>query len=158
MNLTSVLISLICLIGFPSFQTDHHEFELTYNFAGLGSNMNTMQPVFRVRGTNCIYTYEENSTWTGEFTKEPDTLYVGSFRASSIDSITALISGIQDTLIYKANIHISSGGIHFLNIKTNTQKLEYNLQNTSDSTAEKIIAVLNSNIPSNFEKLHLFKE
>jgi len=50
-----------------------------------------------------------------------------------------------------------SGGIDYLNISTDSIKVNFELVNTSDSIAEKIVAILNSYIPSNQRKIWLFK-
>jgi len=62
-------------------------FTLSYISIGLGSNMWTMQPMFRVKGCQFIYTSEE--AWQFKDSEKPkaDTLLIGNFRASSIDSI-----------------------------------------------------------------------
>lgn len=137
-------------------QPENNNFQLTFIYSGLGSNYNTKQPVFQVNGTDCIYTSEENSSFTGAFTQKPDTLFVGKIRQTSIESIMALASNIEDTLIYKFNPNIRSGGFYSIKIKTHQINLTFKLHNASDPTAEKIVAILNSNIPRGIKKLWLF--
>ncbi len=87
----TLLIFGVFAFLFRQDKSENSNFKLTYISVGLGSGYNSMQPVFKVNGTDCIYTLEENSSFTGEFTKEPDTLFIGKFRESSIDSIVELI-------------------------------------------------------------------
>jgi hypothetical protein len=61
-------------------------FYLYYGLAGLGSNLGKHQPTINVKGTNFVYTYEQNSFW-GKKSKEIDTICIKAFRQSSIDSI-----------------------------------------------------------------------
>jgi len=148
---------LISHFLFGQDELESNNFHLTYIYSGLGSEYNSMQPVFKVNGNEIIYTLEENSSWNGEFTKKPDTLYIGTLRKSSIDSIIKLTTNIEDTLVYRTNPEIISGGIHSIKIKTNNINLTFRLHNASDPIAEKIIAILNSNIPESERKLWLFK-
>jgi hypothetical protein len=153
MNPTLLILGiLISSFLFGQEKSESNNFQLTYIYAGLGSGYNSMQPVFKVNGNDCIYTLEENSSWTGEFTQEPDTLFIGKFRQSSIDSIIDLISDIKDTLIYNTNPEIMSGGIHSIKIATDGIDLTFRLHNASDPVAEKIVAILNSNIPGEIRK------
>ncbi len=135
----------------------YENFSLTYLYAGLGSGYNSMQPVFKVNETNYLYTLEENSSFTGEFTKEPKTICSGKIRTSSIDSIIQLTENIEDTLIYNNNPGIMSGGIHSVHISNNNDNLTFKLHNASDSIAEEVVAILNSNIPKDKKKLWLFQ-
>ncbi len=139
------------------YKLDSNFFELTYIYAALGFGYNSLQPVFKVKGTEYIYTLEENSSITGEYTKKSDTLSIGNFRQSSIDSIIELTSTIEDTLVYKTNTGIMSGGIHTIEIATDSIDLVFRLHNASDPIAEEIVAILNSNIPFGIRKLCLFK-
>ena len=135
---------------------DNSTFKLTYIYAGLGSGYNSMQPVFKVNGTDYLYTLEENSSWTGEYTQKPDTLHIGKLRKSSIDSIIELTSIIKETLVYRTAPNIMSGGIHSIKIESDIIDLTFRLHNASDPIAEKIVTILNSNIPGEIRKLWLF--
>ena len=66
-------------------------FKLYYSYAGLGSGMGSMQPTFRVTGTDYVYNLEQNSSFNGKFDKKPEFICKGNLRASSIDSIINLI-------------------------------------------------------------------
>lgn len=157
MKQTLIIFGLfISSFVFGQEKSESNNFQLTYIYSGLGSNYNSMQPVFKVNGPDCIYTLEENSSWSGEFTQEADTVFIGKFRQSSIDSIIKLTSGIKDTLVYNTNPEIMSGGIHSIKIETNKVNLTFRLHNASNPIAEKIVAILNSNIPNDKRKLWLF--
>jgi len=141
----------------PSVKNDF--FELTYIYAGLGSNMNSKQPVFKVIDDRFIYTLEENSSWNGEYTKIPDTICVGIFRMTSSDSISQIIQPINDTLIYETSENIiMSGGIDEILINNAKKKLVIRLHNASHPTAQAIIDIINSNIPNQFNKINLWED
>ena len=67
-----------------------------------------------------------------------------------------LITNIKDTLIYRTNINISSGGIHYINISKGKLHFEFQLHNASDPVAEKIVSILNYYIPNPDRKLWLY--
>ena len=136
--------------------TKQDTFRLWYSYAGLGSGYGTMQPTFRVIGTDFIYTFEQNSSFTGQYDRKPEIFCKGKLRTSSIDSITNLVKDIKDTLVYKTNTGIMSGGIHNISIASDNINVTFRLHNASDSTAQKIVDILNSNIPKDKKKLWLF--
>ena len=132
-------------------------FKLSYMSVGLGSNMFTKQPVFRVNRLDYIYTLEDAWQWKNIEREKPDTLCSGTFRKSSVDSILNLIIKIKDSVIYKTNAGISSGGIDYIDISSDQINLQFKLHNASDSTAQKIVDILNTYIPEKFLKIWLFK-
>ncbi len=134
---------------------DHQSFNLTYLYAGLGSGMGTIQPVFRVKGPQFVYTLEQNSFY-GKKTVKPDTIHTGKFSHQSIKMILDIIKPIEDTLIYKLNPNVMSGGIHEIGITNDSKKLTFRLHNAPDSTAKKIVDILNVYIPDGERKLWLF--
>lgn len=135
---------------------NYKDFKLYYSSAGLGSGMGSMQPVVRIKGLNYVYTYEQNSFY-GKPDKKPEPVCRGSIRPSAVDSILRLVKDIKDTLIYRTNIHILSGGIDNLSIDFDSIHLTYQLHNASEPTAKKIIDILNTNIPDTVRKLSLFE-
>lgn len=134
---------------------EYEDFKLYYSYAGLGSGMGSMQPKFRETGTNYVYTFEQNSFYTKP-DKQPEPRYNGILRNSSIDSIINLVKDIKDTLIYKTNAGIMSGGIHNLSVSFGKINVTFQLHNAYDPTAQKILDILNSNIPDDKEKLWIF--
>lgn len=84
-----------------------------------------------------------------------DTLLLGDFRPSAIDSIKDLIIPIKDSVIYNSNAAILSGTASSIQIITDEQNIVFDLHNASDTTAEKIVDILNSHIPVKYEKLHI---
>jgi hypothetical protein len=128
-------------------------FNLSYISVGLGGNMWELQPVFRVQGFQFIYTLEE--AWQFKNTKraKPDTLFMGNLRASSIDSILKITKEIKGDSVYKLNAGIMSGEIIYLDIASNQRKLNFRLDNSYDSTAKKIVEILNGYIPDKYRKL-----
>ena len=127
-------------------------FKLYYSTSGLGSGMGSMQPTFKVTGKNYVYTSEQNSYY-GKPNKKPENICVGTLRTSSIDSILTILKDIKDTLIYKFNPGIMSGGIQNISVKYEKINVTFKLHNASDSTAQKIVDILNTNIPADKQKL-----
>ena len=131
-------------------------FKLWYSYAGLGSGYGSMQPTFRVTGADYVYNLEQNSSFTGKYDKKPEFICKGKLRASSIDSIINLVKDIKDTLVYKTNTGIMSGGIHNISVKNDKINITFQLHNASDPTAQKIVDILNFNIPADKQRLWLF--
>lgn len=140
------------------FSADSPQFTLSFVTVGFGSNMFEMEPVFRVTGNQFVFTSEE--VWIRPEQKkiQRDTLLVGLFRTSSIDSIINLVDNISDTLIKKFNSHISSGSAQYIDIFTGKKRIKFNLHNISDATAEKIVAILNTYIMDEKQRLYLFSD
>lgn len=145
-KLIFILIVLILVQSIAKEQTSNSSFRFYYSFAGLGSNMGSMQPTIRIKGTKLIYTYEQNSYY-GKKTKRPDTTYITEIRQSSIDSILALIKDLKDSTIYETNPCIMSGGIHKMTIVANKDTTNFTLHNTFHRTALKISEIINQYLP-----------
>jgi hypothetical protein len=153
-----ILTFIMCLGGMSTFSQTNlltkesldksatPKFHLYYGFSGLGSNMGSFQPTIKVKGTNFLYTYEQNSYY-GEKNKRVDTVCVKAFRQSSIDSIIDIIKDLKDTLIIEYNFCIMSGGIHFLTIVNGNDTTGFQLSNTFHYTALKITSILNEYAP-----------
>ena len=122
------------------------EFYLYYGFSGLGSNMGDFQPTIRIKESTMVFTYEQNSYW-GEKDERIDTVFIQSFRQSSIDSILEIVKNLADTTIKESNICIMSGGIHFMSVTNGTDTTCFELFNTFDYTALKIATILNQYLP-----------
>ena len=133
----------------------YEAFTLYYSYSGPGSGMGSMQPVFRVTGTRYVYTLEQNSFY-GSPDKKPEAVCEGTVRNSSIDSILSILSNINDSIVYKTNTAVMSGGVHTISVRYNKIHLTFRLHNHSDPDAEKIVDILNSNIPEDKQKLRLF--
>jgi hypothetical protein len=113
-----------------------------------------MQPVFKIKGTNFIYSSEEVWKLPNQKNLQRDTLLIGSIRVSSIDSILNIVKDVTDTLVYKTNVHIMSGGMDDITITSGLKKIRFKLHNASDERAKKIISILNTYIPFGMEKLY----
>lgn len=131
-------------------------FKLTFNRVGLGPNMDELQPAFRVRNNSFLFTNEE--AWIFDKNVKPamDTLFSGFFRTSSIDSINSILLSLKKDKIdvYK---HYTGGAIDYLEIVTQKRNYSFKMDNTSDTTAEKIIEILNSYIPDKTMRIRLMK-
>lgn len=148
----------LTLISLPAFTQQAKEktdssFTLSYISIGLGSNRWIMQPIFRVKGSQFIYTSEDVWYIKGAEKPKKDTLLIGNFRASSIDSILNISTEVKGDSLYALNLSIMSGGIIKLNFSTNKRKLCFDLHNSNDTTAQKIVDILNSYIPDKYSKL-----
>jgi hypothetical protein len=145
--------------NFVSFkeQTPHEarNFKLHFMTVGFGSNMFEMEPVFKIDGTKFTYTSEEVWILPGQTKIKKDTFLIGSFRTSSMDSISKLISKVRDSAIYRTNIHIMSGSAAYITIEDDLRKVKFTLHNASDTTADKIVAILNTYIPAKLDKLYI---
>lgn len=110
---------------------------------------------FTVKGNRFFYTYGEVWKLPKQNKITKDTLLVGSFRLSSMDSIANMIRQIEDTVIYKWDQHVVSGG-SMVNIEVSTEnkKLRFDLTNISDPVADKVVAILNSYISDKLGKLY----
>jgi hypothetical protein len=63
--LKSLILASVFLIFQSSFGIKpniHSSFKLTYMYSGLGSNIGSKQPVFKVKGTTYKYSLEQNSS------------------------------------------------------------------------------------------------
>ena len=148
---------IILSIFLYSFSTEtnekkHKEFNLSYSYAGLGSQIGSIQPFFTIQGNSFHYINQQNSSFE-ELTVKPDTILSGKILDQKIDSILSISNSINDTLIYKTNPNITSGGIVYLSINN----LQFKLHNTWDSRAQKIIDIINSQLPQNVKKLFIPK-
>ena len=155
--MNKVILYILLSIVYVSYaQSKSTNFELYFSYTSLGSNLGSMQPVFKVCSDQFVYTQQQTSWITGMPIKPIDTIAIGSLRKTSLDSIVDLVANIQDSTIYKTDISIMSGGIHTLSIQTNTRKVIFELHNAHDPIAAEIIAILNSNLPIRMKKLWLF--
>jgi hypothetical protein len=145
-----------CIPPFKRLAPNIDSFKLACVQVGFGSNMYDMQPVFRANGTKFIYTSEEVWVYPNQTKIQRDTLCIGDLRSSSIDSISNLIEGIKDSVIYRVNTRVMSGGALSINITTNHKEVNFQLHNARESTAEKIVTILNSYIPEGCDKFWIF--
>lgn len=141
-----ILTALTFIQSIANGQVNNSSFSFSYYFAGLGSNIGSMQPTIRINGTKLLYTYEQNSYY-GEKTKIPDTMRVTTIRQTSIDSILTLINDLKDSTIYETNPCIMSGGIHSMTISNKGDTTRFTLHNTFHRTALKILEIVNPYLP-----------
>ena len=152
----TIFSSLILHIKSQTRISCYDSFKLSYFAAGLGSGFGKLAPTVRVRGTDLIYTYQQNSFYNGEIRIKPDTIFIGKIRKTSIDSIFYLVKDIKDTLIYTTNIYVMSGAIIDMTIKFESINLTFRMHNANGQTAKEIIEILNSNIPADKWELWYF--
>ena len=102
-----------------------------------------MEPTFKINGTKFIYTLEQNS-WVTWLRKNPipDTICMGVFRTSSIDSIIDIVKGLKGKDVSK-NFACSLGGwIDYMAIADGTDTIKYNFDNTFDRTLLKVVQII----------------
>ncbi|MES2619013.1 MAG: hypothetical protein V4613_14135 [Bacteroidota bacterium] len=155
MKITIIILTLVLfsckqqpVASIPPNDKEEPSFYLKYFFVGLGPNAWNKWPVIIVKGTKLIYTYQQTSSWTGEFSKDKDTILMTTIRLSSIDSIRNILGNLKDTSIYETNPGIMSGGSHYLTIAFGQDTTSFELHNTFHYTALKITDLLNTYLPS----------
>ncbi|MEX1132413.1 MAG: hypothetical protein WEC15_04240 [Flavobacteriales bacterium] len=147
-------VAALILSGAVEPKDQHQDFHLFFNTAGLGSEMGTLQPTLKVEGDHFNYTLEQNSHY-GTRTLESQDVCSGTLRAASVDSIIELAKSVGDTLVYRTDPHVSSGAISELVVKSKDVSVHFTLHNDSHPVADKIIAILNSNLPADKQRLYI---
>lgn len=152
----SVLLLLFCLPGPGELHAqdtvNKRSFKLEFINMGFGSNKFKKQPVFRVEDSTFIYTSEIIWVRPGQVAAK-DTLLTGTFRQSAADSIRRLVYALSDSIIDRPGNGIASGSGKFITIIAEGKKWSFNLFNASESTADRIIRILNDHIPPGLRKL-----
>ncbi len=138
---------IFCLVSSGQTTDTSKTFYLKYSFAGLGSNMATLQTTLRIKGSTYILTRVQNSYY-GQPILKPDSISKGTLRLTSIDSIINIIKPLKDTTIFESNPCMRSGGIHFITISNGKDTVKYELMNTITWPILKICNILNSYLPS----------
>jgi hypothetical protein len=123
-------------------------FFLQYSIAGLGSNLGRLMPTLRIYNRKFKYTKEQNSYW-GKRSKKKKFISKGTLRQGSIDSIYSIVRELKDSIVYRTNPCIMSGGITNITIAFGADTTKFTLHNTSDYTALKIIEIINAYLPRN---------
>lgn len=141
-----------------SIISKYNNFRLRYTYVGLGCNFGSMYPTFRVRGINYVYSLEQNSIYNTKYNKKPKFICNGKLRVSSLDSIINIVKNIKDTIVYQTNNGSMTGVNHYISVKFEKKHINFHLHNDWDSSAQKIVKILNSNIPPKKRKLWLFDE
>lgn len=170
MKPVSILFLLCLLAGCHSHKGDgknapaarqatvspYDSFSVYYSFAGLGSNLGNMYPVLRVSGLSYRYTREQNS-FMGKPDKEPIFIDSGFLRPGSADSIFSLVKDTRDTLVYRTNTGILSGGIHTVGVQWGSRHIRFSLHNAFDTIAGRIVHILNTNLRPGVDTLFLYE-
>lgn len=122
-------------------------FYLRYTCSLLGVSLTSHTlPVLNIKGTRLRYTYEDKSYGKGKG-KRVEKISHGLFRQSSIDSITNLIASLKESTIQRINPFVMSGCAHFLTIANGADTTTFQLTNTFDHTALKIVDIINQYLP-----------
>lgn len=127
-------------------------FKLHYMQVGFGSTMYELQPVFVINNNGFVYTIEEVWIYPNQTNITRDTLAIGNFRKSSIDSIVNIVNSTNGSFISKSRL-LSSGTATYMSIKAGNKKLKIDLLNSSDATAERILNIINTYMVQKFSAL-----
>ncbi|HLP20565.1 MAG TPA: hypothetical protein VK174_09705 [Chitinophagales bacterium] len=119
----------------------YRNFNLKYLSTGWGSNTG-MTLTLKAEGTKGLY---DNDGDTVSITLDTKT----------IDSIISLTNFGQSRLIVKSDPKAKGTGFHYLQVASDSGIVEYKLRYASDSTAIKVIDILNNSIPTSRQKLWL---
>lgn len=136
---------------------DSIDFQLTYSYIGLGSNMATLQPLFTVNGLDYTYVLAQNSYFQ-KVTLKPQKICSGKITPDTRSTIIKLVKTIPDSLIYRTNPDIMSGGIYFMSIATDSIDVTFKLHNATHPIAQQIVQLLNSNIPEKVRALTIWND
>ena len=113
-------------------------FHLDYRVVGLGGNR--FYKSFPLVSIDALkMTYMTNEKKTGRHTRK--------IRPSSVDSIIKILEQLRDTVVFRSNVCVLSGACYILNIVNGPAKLRFTLLNTFDSSAQRIVDVLNLYLP-----------
>ena len=140
--------------------TKHQQYsdlKLTYSCVGLGSNFGRKAPTFKAMGRRFVLILQQNS-FLNQPNKSIDTICSGLLRITSIDSIINLLEEVKDTQIYRTNAGIMSGDIQTISILTDSINTTFTLHNATDPILEKLVQILNSNLPLGKRRLVLFED
>lgn len=135
--------------------SEQNNFQLHFMNIGYGVDRFRQQPVFRINDEKYIYTYEDVWIFKKWKPAKPDTISTGDFRHSSIDSILYLVRGIKDSVIFKMSSYMLGAGSQSIDISYGKRKIRFQLDGAFDSTAQKIVDILNCYIPKEAKKLWL---
>jgi len=132
-------------------------FELEYYSLGLGSSKGSVNKYLFVEGDSLFYYKLDRNE---EYTLEEDSIFKDTIRRNglksvklnqgTIDSIITLASNIPTDTVWKFNFCVKSGAVYVMkstNPKWGVSVIK--MMNTFDSTAYKILELLNQYIPVN---------
>jgi len=133
------------------------KFEFYYSRSGLGSNMGSFQPVFKMINNEYTLLKKQNSYWSEE-QRDTSSQFIskGSITDSDLQKIIKILYSIEDSIIYETNPHIASGVIDYINISLGDKMVKFTLHNESHPVAKKIIDIVNSYLPAK-NNLRLFQ-
>ncbi|MBI3133333.1 MAG: hypothetical protein HYZ14_01550 [Bacteroidetes bacterium] len=136
-------------------EEDTLNFHLIYCFAGMGANFGTRKQYFEVKDSMFVFSMKQNSSFEGQAPLPTDTLNTGYFRNTTKDSVLQIIQGLEDSIITKRNLEVSSGGIVTLTLNYDGHKTLFSLHNCYDDRAQQLVELLNTYIPGN-QKLFIY--
>lgn len=154
-----LLLSLLLAASLNSSAQSFVEsgFELTYSYAGMGSNVGSWFPGFKVVGNEFTYQVEQNSCYSGE-TAPPKEQLTGTLSDETMNGLEAIFNSLPDTAIYATNVSVMSGGVHTIVLASPVKMVKFTLHNEWHATAQQIVDLLNPYIPEEYARLWLFED
>lgn len=152
-------IAIVCLFSISSFSQSLADagFELSYSYAGMGSNTGNWFPGFIVKGNQFTYQVEQNSCYSGE-TAPPEEKLSGTLSEETMQNLATIFNALPDTSIYATNVSVMSGGVHTIVLASPVKMIKFTLHNEWHPTAQQIVDLLNEYIPEEYARLWLFED
>jgi hypothetical protein len=63
---------------------------------------------------------------------------------------------LSDTAIYETNLSVMSGGVHTITMATSIKMVKISLHNANHALADRIVAIINEDLPEGVVKLWLY--
>jgi hypothetical protein len=146
-------IQLLCFQDLQA-QTANDRLVVRYTVAGLGSNTNKEAPDFQLRGHSFVLYHMSPSGFVASNTvRSVQKVLSGQFRKASVDSIVSILTALKPRKVFRSNHCIMSGVIYYLDLQINKRKWSFEMVNTLDYNAVKIIRIINRYLPKS-EKLN----
>lgn len=153
------LLSLILLAGYNGSAQSLQEagFELSYSYAGMGSNTGGWFPGLKLDGNSFTYQIEQNSCYSGELAP-PIKQINGTLSNETMSDLELIFNSLPDTVIHATNVSVLSGGVHTIVLASPVKMVKFILYNEWHATAQQIVDLLNPYIPEDQTKLWLIAQ
>lgn len=152
----TLVLALICNLSISQTTNWSNEFQLRFSFAGLGDNLGSPAMGFQLEGNHFKIVSEVNKCHEGGLDTNSTTMTEGEMSEESMTALMEVFNESNDTVIYKTDLTVASGGVHTLTMATSIKMVKFSLHNESHPTAKKIIAIINEGLPEGVEKLWIY--
>jgi hypothetical protein len=155
-----VLFAIILAVTFSSVMAQStdwsSEFQLRYSFAGLGSNTGTSAAGFKLEGNHFEIVKEVNKCYEGGLDTNSNTVSEGELSDETMKALMLVFNDLSDTAIYETNLSVMSGGVHTITMATSIKMVKISLHNANHALADRIVAIINEDLPEGVVKLWLY--